>query len=69
MLADMGEILQYMIDESTKSFNFEALGRTFPMPSDRRTLIDLAELMLEADREVQQGEIDFVRRLKRALAY
>jgi hypothetical protein len=64
---DVGEILEFMVEQADAPFDLEGLKKAFASTLDRRTLTRIAEHMVAADREVLPEEKAFVEKLKKAL--
>ena len=61
---ELGELLVWVDVESKRDMDVDYLMGAFTLPSDRRALLELAELMAAVDGRIDPGEILLVETLK-----
>jgi uncharacterized tellurite resistance protein B-like protein len=61
---ELGALLGWVDTESRTDMDLPGLLRAFPFPSDRRALLDLAELMAAANGRIDPGEARLLDTLK-----
>ena len=64
---DVGEIMDFMVAESEKPLDLQALKAAVTSAGDRGALVRIAQHLISADREVKPAEERFVADLKKAL--
>lgn len=60
----LGEVLDHMVTEADRPFDFDGLATAYPDAADRRMLVELAAHMLVLDRKVYPAERAFVAALR-----
>jgi hypothetical protein len=64
---DVGEIMDFMVAESERPLDLQALKAAITSVGDRGALVRIAQHLIAADREVKPAEERFVADLKTAL--
>jgi len=64
---DVGEIMDFMVAESERPLDLQALKTAITSAGDRGALVRIAQHLIAADREVKPAEERFVADLKKAL--
>jgi hypothetical protein len=64
---DVGEIMEFMVAESERPLDLQALKAAVTSAGDRGALVRIAQHLIGADREVKPAEERFVADLRKAL--